>query len=124
MSEKALLASLDFILESIEIIAQRFEHIEQADDFVKSQQGKTYYDAILMRFQTIGEKLKTIHLKNPTLLEKHPEVSWNEIIRFRELISHHYEKLIHEAVYDTCKFDLPVLKTAIEKIVADIKEKK
>ena len=123
MSDKALLASLDFILESIGIIAERFENIGQADDFVKTSQGRTYYDAILMRIQTIGEKLKTIHQKNPKLFEKYSEVSWNEIIRFRELISHHNEKLIHEAVYDVCKFDLPVLKSAIEKIIGDLKEK-
>ena len=122
MSDKALLASLDFILESINLITERFEDIKHPDDFVKTSKGKTYYDAILMRFQTIGEKLKTIRNKNPRLLEKYPEVSWNEIIRFRELISHHYEQLLHETVYDASKFDVPILKSAIEKIIAELKE--
>jgi uncharacterized protein with HEPN domain len=39
------------------------------------------------------------------------------IIRFRDFISHHYDKADHEVLFDLCKNDLPDLKGKILQIL-------
>jgi uncharacterized protein with HEPN domain len=124
MSEKILSASFDFILESVILIRKWFEEIQQPDDYINSLRGKSHFDATLMRLQSIGETLKKVEKTAPQLLLKYPEVNWNEIIRLREIISHHYEQLNHEIIYYTCKNDLPVLQQAVEEIIAGFKSSK
>jgi uncharacterized protein with HEPN domain len=68
-----------------------------------------------MRLQALGENIKRAVKIDKQLLQKHPEVDWNTIIRFRDFISHHYELLDHEVVFDIGKHHLSVLKLAIEK---------
>ena len=122
MSEKVLLSSFNFVLESIILILAWFKEIRQPEDYGASLLGKSYYDASLMRIQSIGETLKKIDKENPGLLNKYAYSKWNEIIRIREIISHHYEQIDQEIIFDICKNDLPVLKTVIERIIADLKK--
>ena len=51
---------LNFILNSLEMIKDRFEGISNSDDFMYSKDGMTKLDAISMRLQSIGEALKNI----------------------------------------------------------------
>jgi uncharacterized protein with HEPN domain len=120
MSEQVLRAGLEFILASVELIEQRFSNIQTPDDFVLSDNGKLCYDGILMRFQSIGEKIKSIQQKEPLLLKAKSEIEWNKIIRLRDFISHHYEQLSHEIIFDACKYDVPVLKKAVEELIAGL----
>src|ERR1700679_3307093 len=121
MSDKALLSSFEFILESILLIQQWFKNIKHPGDYIASLLGKSHYDATLMRLQSAGETLKKINKEYPGLLNKYNYPEWNEIIRLREIISHHYDQLSQEIIFDVCKNDLPVLKTVIEKIILDLK---
>ena len=40
------------------------------------------------------------------------------IIRFKDFISHHYEKLDTNIVFETCKNDLPILKQKIQTFLS------
>ncbi len=122
MSDKTLLASFEFILESISLVQSWFAQISQPDDYILTLQGKSHFDATLMRLQAIGETLKKIEKHRPGLLKDYPGVNWHEIIRLRDIISHHYEQLSQEIIYYTCKTDLPELKAAIENIITRLKE--
>ena len=75
-------------------------------------------DAITTRLQALGENIKSLNKTNDTLEIKYPKVEWQKIIMFRDFISHHYEKLDYEVIFDICKTDLPLLKAAI---VAELK---
>lgn len=104
-------------LEHIEQVADYFSEIKSSDDFVSTRQGRAYYDAILMRLQVIGELLKKGYGQHPDLFQRHNEIQWEEIIRMRDLISHHYDKLQHEIAFDVCKIELPKPQKVIKKII-------
>ena len=70
-----------------------------------------------MRLQVIGELLKKINMMDKSLLEKYPEIEWDKIMRLRDIVSHHYEKIDHEIIFDICKNHIPKLKTTISKII-------
>ncbi|MDZ4846130.1 MAG: HepT-like ribonuclease domain-containing protein [Chitinophagales bacterium] len=116
MPDERTTRDLLLALEHIEEVADYFIEIKSPADFVKSKQGRAYYDAILMRLQAAGELLKRNFTEHPDLFLQHAEIPWNEIIRMRDLISHHYDKLQHEVVFDICDTALPELKVVLKKI--------
>jgi uncharacterized protein with HEPN domain len=107
--------SLETILEHINICNKRFSKIDIATDFVSTEYGKTLLDAIVTRLQAIGENVKNTSRKHNLLQDNYPEMEWNKIIRFRDFISHHYEMLDYEIVYEIGKNYLPKLEIAIKK---------
>ena len=107
------------ILLHIELIEQRFRNIEKADDFIETTEGNILLDAIAIRLQALSENTKKIFKKNPGLENQYPLANWNEIIRFRDLISHHYEILNHQIIFSICKEHIPVLKKIIQKIISE-----
>jgi len=103
----------EVVLEHIETCEERLGRINSASDFVESTEGELLLDAVSMRLQAIGENIKRILKIDATVPARHPEVDWESIVRFRDLISHHYEKLDYEVIFDIGKFQLPKLKAAI-----------
>ncbi|MDO8367898.1 MAG: DUF86 domain-containing protein [Saprospiraceae bacterium] len=108
--------SLETVLDSLGIVMERFKKIASADDFVDTDDGIMLMDSISMRLQLVGEKIKKIDQKSPGLLEK-AGIDPYPIIRFRDFISHHYDKADHEVLFDLCKNDLPVLKDRILQLL-------
>lgn len=62
--------------------------------------GLTMLDASAMRLQAIGETIKNISKKHSELLNQYPGIEWNEIIKMRDLISHHYDDVDNEEVFN------------------------
>ncbi len=106
--------SLETILDHITVCNKRFAEIQNPDDFVSSDYGKTLLDAIVTRLQAIGENIKNISRKHTLLEDNYPEIEWNKIIRFRDFISHHYEMLDYEIVYEIGENYLPKLEVVIK----------
>ena len=103
MSEEEIVDILDLLLESIILVQERFSKITESEDFVSTWEGVTFLDAISMRLQVIGESVKRIQKKDLSLLNGYVEIEWDMIGRFRDLVSHHYEHVDHEIVYDICQ---------------------
>ena len=120
---KLILYKLEFVLECIDIILERFSSINEPDDFMTSPIGVTKLDSIAMRLQTIGESIKKIEKYNPRIFDKRKEVNWNDVIRMRDLISHHYYVINPAIIFDICKTHLPQLRSTIEKIISDLNKK-
>lgn len=120
---KLILYKLEFVLECIDIILERFSSINEPDDFMTSPIGVTKLDSIAMRLQTIGESIKKIEKYNPRIFDKRKEVNWNDVIRMRDLISHHYYVINPAIIFDICKTHLPQLRCTIEKIITDLNKK-
>ena len=107
------------------------------DEFAENEQIQ---DAISMRLQTLGERLKLITGKNISddpygIISLFPEIHWSEIKGMRDVLAHDYSSLdiqypwavlnndlprIKKAISDICK-NFPVIKTATEFSVADLK---
>ena len=109
---------LETILEHIIICNKRFSEINTPTDFTSTDYGQTLLDAIVTRLQAIGENLKNTSRKHNLLQTNYPEMEWNNIIRFRDFISHHYEMLDYEIVYEVCEDYLPKLENVIRAELA------
>jgi len=117
MDKKNSRELIAYILLSIELIEERFEAIKTRDDFIDNRVGLEKLDAISMRLQSIGEAIKNLLKRDPDiLLEQREKNYWSDLIKFREIISHHYIDIDSEIVYDICLDDLPELKATIQKI--------
>ena len=81
---------LEFILESIGYIKDRFHSIKSSDDFLVKPNGVEKLDSIAMRLQAIGEALKNLNKREKEFLLKVADSDyWSNIIKIREIISHH-----------------------------------
>ena len=116
MPDVLITDNLQDIISSIELIEKRFKDITCADDFVLSEGGMLILDSICMRLQIIGELVKKIQKIDPALFEKYPGIEWQNIMKLRDIISHHYEHVDHEIIYDICMNHLPNLKNAVQLI--------
>jgi len=117
MDKMSLSDLLDFIDESIGIILERFKPIDNVDDFLDDAKGLEKLDSIILRIQTIGEALKNIDKHHKGFLENVADKTyWSNIIKLRELISHHYIDLDAEVIFDICDQKLEELHQNIIKL--------
>jgi uncharacterized protein with HEPN domain len=117
MPDEIISENLFLISESIELVLNRFEDIRKPDDFVLDDNGVTILDSIAMRLQVIGELLKKIEKANHSFLKNYDEINWENIMRLRDIVSHHYEKIDHEIIYDIRQNHLPPLKKTIQEML-------
>jgi len=122
MSKDEIIDILDLMIESIHLVQERFSKLQVPDDFVLTPEGVTLLDAISMRLQVIGESVKRIEKTDLSLLQRYAEIEWDKIARFRDLVSHHYEHVDHEIVYDICNSHIPRLKKVIQKMIKELSE--
>lgn len=88
-------SKLEYCLEHIQAIENYTENIISPNEFIQKYSGLTY-DGTLMRLQALGELLKSISIKHPEIITdlNYPEI--NDVIKFRDYASNHYERLVHE----------------------------
>ena len=115
---------LKFILTSIEMIKKRFIGIASSDDFLYSEEGMTNLDAISMRLQSIGEALKNIDKRDREfLLEVADKTYWSNIIKTREIITHHYIDIDSETIFMICDEKLEDLESKVSTLMNNLQEK-
>jgi uncharacterized protein with HEPN domain len=64
----------------------------------------------------IGEAAKNV---SPQLRKEFPDIPWQATAGMRDKIMHHYFGVDYEAVYETIRVDLPVLKQGISAILSN-----
>lgn len=89
---------LERILESIYLIQVRTELVNKPSDLITNPDNMLL-DSIAMRLQVIGEHVKKINSLDPLLFSENLQIDSDPIIRFRDFISHHYEKTDFEIIY-------------------------
>jgi len=114
-----VVGDLHGIIDSIELVEIRFAGIAKSEDFVMNTDGVLILDSICMRLQIIGELLKKINKINPLLWERYPQIEWPSIMKLRDIISHHYNHVDHEIIYDICQNNIPALKKAVQQMLKD-----
>lgn len=96
---------LHHIQESIRRIE---ENVAQGRDrFLNSH---TFQDAVLRNLQTLAESTQRI---SNDLKAAHPEIEWERIAEFRNVLVHDYLGIDVERVWDITQRDVPELKRAI-----------
>lgn len=122
MYKNDILDILNFMFESIRMVEERFSKIGVSEDFISTPNGITLLDSISMRLQVIGESVKQIQKTNLAFLNRYTEIEWDKIARFRDLVSHHYQHVDHEIVYDICENHIPRLRNVIQKMIEELSE--
>ena len=120
MHENFIKDDLQSILESIELIEIRFVNIKQPENFVLNNEGTLILDAISMRLQIIGELLKKVNKEDSSLFTRYSNIEWEKIMRLRDIISHHYDIIDHEIIYDICSNHIIPLKANVQKIIDEL----
>lgn len=97
---------LDHILECLEWIVRHVE--EGRDAFLSDRKTQS---AVLRELQTLAESTRRL---SGGLKTSHPEVAWQAIAGFRNVLVHDYLGIKLERVWEVVERDLPVLRTALE----------
>ena len=117
MSDDIIRDNLGMIIESIGLVEERSSNIKSAEQFVNNSEGVLLLDAVSMRLQVVGELIKKIDKIDNLILRDFPEIDWIKIMKLRDIISHHYDVVDHEIIFDICKNHLPKLKSTIMAIM-------
>ncbi|HMB46581.1 MAG TPA: DUF86 domain-containing protein [Candidatus Methanoperedens sp.] len=105
---------LRHILNSIERIEDYTEGMVK-DDFLSSN---LVQDGTIRQIEIIGEATKNL---SKNIREKYSQISWSDIAGMRDRLIHHYFGVNLNAVWDTVKIDLPILKDEI-LVILDVLE--
>jgi len=103
--------SLQSILDAISKIIQFTQPFSDPDSFFHDV--KTF-DAGMMNFIVIGEMVDRI---SEIFKDANPQIEWNRIKGFRNLVAHDYFGIDAEEVWQIISNDLPILKVKIEKVM-------
>ena len=105
---------LDNILASILKIETYIANTQTSAAF--AQDSKTF-DAVAMNLQVIGESVKQIP---DELRSTYPDIDWKSIAGLRDIISHTYDLLEEDIIWDAIKNELPSLRECVERIQDDM----
>jgi len=101
---------LKHILDSIVLIERYYKEASQ-----KNVLNKQYFvDAIVRRFEIIGEATKNI---SKDFKQKHKNIPWRDMGDMRNFLIHEYFDIDEKEVWKTVINDLPDLKKQIRKIL-------
>jgi len=109
MSDRPPLLYCQDILESGQAILSYVRGIT-FDAFV---QDRMRYSAVIREFEIIGEAVGKLPM---VLKDEYPDIPWQDIKDFRNLLAHEYFGVDLEIVWNTVQNDLPILLDAVQKI--------
>ncbi len=84
-------------------------------DYLKD--AKTRF-AVERQFEILGEALNRVKKLSPRLLDKITD--WQDVISFRNIVAHAYDKLNDGIVFDTAANDIPGLCIELENLLESI----
>jgi uncharacterized protein with HEPN domain len=108
---------LDFlrhILEEINLIARLTSQFD-AETILKDD---VMQRAVRASLEVIGEASRYI---SSGTRNKYPDVGWRELSDTRNRIIHEYFGIDFDQIREIIQFDIPELKTQIEKIISELK---
>jgi uncharacterized protein with HEPN domain len=94
------------------------EMINEIEAFKKEGFPSLIFEkATRMNLALIGESVKKL---SPELLQKYPQISWQDVISVRNRIIHDYSGLDAEVIDEILDHRLEELKQVIEKMLTDL----
>ena len=103
---------LDHILECLDWIARDIE--EGRDAFFADRKTQS---AVLRELQALAESTQRL---SDDLKNAHPQVSWQGIAGFRNVLVHDYLGIKLDRVWNIIERDLPVLRAAVKAMLQDL----
>jgi len=103
-------AYLIHIREAIESIEEYLENVT----YDKFKSSKMIIDAVVRELEIVGEASNNL---SDEFREKHSEILWRKMKNMRNFLIHEYFGVNTKIVWDTCKEDLPKLKSLIKDLL-------
>ena len=100
-----------YFSKCVEDINAIISHLGKASYEEFLSDGKTI-DSVMFRFIQLAENVKSISAE---FKDEFPNISWADMVGFRNKIVHEYKKVDYTYVYDAIKEDLPSLKLFLEQ---------
>jgi uncharacterized protein with HEPN domain len=84
--------------------------------------GSIVSDPVLLRafervMELVGESAKRVPVD---LREKYPEIPWRKVAGMRDVISHAYEDLMYEVLWDALHINFPELLSTVNRMLQDL----
>lgn len=98
---------IDRIIRYCEKISRYMSETETFNDFELNEEK---IDAVILNLEQIGETAKKMSVETKS---KHPDVNWPSIIGLRNMISHEYEGIKLNIVYEIATKHIPDLADAL-----------
>jgi len=111
-------AYLRHILDAIAHIEDFSKGITSASDLKDHPLERAGIERMLT---IIGEAAKNL---SPSLRKEYPDIPWKATAGMRDKIMHHYFGVDYEAVFETIRVDLPVLRQGISAIFSEGEKRK
>jgi uncharacterized protein with HEPN domain len=97
------------------------ECIERIESYTRDgkeafMQNPMIQDAVIRNFEIIGEATKRLF---PDLRAAYPNIPWQQIAGFRDVLIHDYLKVNLNRVWGVIELSLPELKITVEEILQD-----
>lgn len=106
--DKAYIEDILAMISEIESFTKGLEY----ENFVKN---RAVYRAVERDFEIIGEAVKRLSAE---FTKQHPEISWQDIAGFRDVLINEYAAVNMATVWDSLKQDIPKLKTVLQKTIS------
>ena len=103
---------INHILECVEYVQKWY--LAGKEEFLANEM---LHEAIIRKLQLIGESSKRLSEKARKLC---PEVPWHKIFGFRNVVVHEYLELDVDIIWDLIGNDIPILKTAMQKLLKEL----
>jgi len=101
-------------LEDILLAMEMIEAFVQGMSFEAFRADIKTSDAVVRRFEIIGEASKHVPAE---IREKCPDVPWSEMARMRDRLIHAYNMVDYELVWRTIKQRIPAVKQHLRRIL-------
>ncbi len=88
-------------------------------DLKRFSDDRLTQDAVIRNVEIIGEAAKNIPEE---ICLKAPSIAWREVKAIRDVIAHNYFGIKIETVWAVVVEEIPILRTALEKLLSDIKK--
>jgi uncharacterized protein with HEPN domain len=99
------------LLEAIEKIEEYSAGFDNADDFFHDAKS---FDATMMQFVVIGEMIQRL---DTDYKAEHPEIPWQKIKDFRNIVAHDYFGIDAEEIWSIVRFHLLPLKSKVRELL-------
>lgn len=123
--KERVLSILGVSIKEIELLLEISKDIHCADDFVSNISGMILFRACGMSLQYITENLvKVRNLCGRSFFDAYKGIPWDSVFGMRNFLSHEYDEVDTEGIFNTVKHNIPELHIAIVQIVKDVSEGK
>lgn len=105
------------IHQRMSIITRHAENIKAFIDGVTQEQwleNKEKRYACIYSLMAISENVKEILKLDTHLKERHTHIPWSSIARFRDKMSHHYDKVDFITIFEICQKHILALQQAMQ----------